>query len=626
MPLHQIPLCNIKYVGVKPSSSATFKYDTRAQINKIAQKLFYKNTVIEIDKIDSKMIYKEVVNINKNTDRLLCKELPYIVKNEEKLLHEELFSIDKNKEFQLQSLKISEFTKNNTLSLSVDEKLELAKSKEYQFTRYNLEFTKNRTFQFSINNIYFTKVKEFILDKAKKYKEISLENKVIELNRAAALGVDKSIFYNLFRGLKELDHSINSKLFNKSNVSQLCLKENNIYLYKYNIENMDKYIGDLLMYTSQFKQIYKDNILFVNRLNEKLLDKNNIIFRRMHKHYKNIFKDDVSKLIYKDNTKNIFIAKEYLLSRNGTKGMLKEHKKNIMYKDASIAILKNVETYLEKIAAKDIYKYETLSLEKDAVTSIFKWQLQGLNKTYSEIYIPYNTKFIEVTKRWWVIEATAPEELKILPRDYNYSKNPLFVNRKDREYGNMIDQNKHPISFMPYLKNNKGMDLIYGSDEINISIEIMLEMVNIVGMIAMRSASQFVNCSGQESIEFIMELLIDWFNMDSTIQEMSLKGSREHYLRCYRWIRWEAEKVWFKADKDHSQDKMKGIKYSGMLFANLLDYMKYHHFNLVPLWRNLKAMDIERNFSRIAANGDLMKNLDKSKGRRHYFIETKNKI
>ncbi len=61
-----------------------------------------------------------------------------------------------------------------------------------------------------------------------------------------------------------------------------------------------------------------------------------------------------------------------------------------------------------------------------------------------------------------------------------------------------------------------------------------------------------------------------------------------------------------------------------MLFANLIDYMKYHYFDVVPLWRNLKYMDIERQFNRVATNGDIIKILDKVKGNRHYMIETQN--
>ncbi|WP_243464693.1 hypothetical protein [Clostridium botulinum] len=236
----------------------------------------------------------------------------------------------------------------------------------------------------------------------------------------------------------------------------------------------------------------------------------------------------------------------------------------------------------------------------------------------------FDFRDLKIIKRWWVLEATDPRDEKILPiKDYNYPNNPLLVNSRIKPYGHLIEQNKHPISYAPYM-DFQGIDLDYGKEEMPLSIEIMIDMVNIVGMIVQHSASQFANVSGQEAIEFIMELLLDWLNMETTIEAMNKSGSRDHYLRAYRWIRWEAEKIWFMADKDHTQDKTMGIKYTGMLFANLIDYMKYHYFDVVPLWRNLKYMDIERQFNRVATNGDIIKILDKVKGNRHYMIETQN--
>ncbi|NFT13206.1 hypothetical protein FDF21_02760, partial [Clostridium botulinum] len=89
------------------------------------------------------------------------------------------------------------------------------------------------------------------------------------------------------------------------------------------------------------------------------------------------------------------------------------------------------------------------------------------------------------------------------------------------------------------------------------------------------------------------------------------------YIRAYGWIRWEAEKVYF-------LDAKNGLQAIGLLIANLIDYLKQHHFNLVPIWHNPKAMDIERKFNKIATNGDIIKDLDKLKGKRNYMIETQN--
>jgi hypothetical protein len=118
-------------------------------------------------------------------------------------------------------------------------------------------------------------------------------------------------------------------------------------------------------------------------------------------------------------------------------------------------------------------------------------------------------------------------------------------------------------------------------------------------------------CStGKESMQFIMELIYDWYTLETSMPNPD-------YYRAYRWIRWEAEKVYF-------LNLDTGLQAVGTLIANLIGYLKNHEFNLVPLWRNPKAMDIERNFNKVAQNGDLMKVLDKIKGERYYYIETQN--
>ncbi|ADK16162.1 hypothetical protein WX45_01809 [Clostridium ljungdahlii DSM 13528] len=109
-------------------------------------------------------------------------------------------------------------------------------------------------------------------------------------------------------------------------------------------------------------------------------------------------------------------------------------------------------------------------------------------------------------------------------------------------------------------------------------------------------------------MQFVIEFLYDWYTLDTSNPD-------EDYYRTYRWVRWEAEKVYF-------LNLDTGLQGIGVLVENLIDYLKQHHFNIVPIWRNPKAMDIERNFNRVAENGDLMKALDKLKGKRYYYIET----
>jgi hypothetical protein len=463
----------------------------------------------------------------------------------------------------------------------------------------------------------------------------------------------KNIDINSIRNIDIVNNIININRINDKNVDIL----NSIYL--------NKIIDKKLFNINTILPMYRDDEFQLNKSITITTDKNSV---------KNIMKFSYNKLLNSNKLnvmfKNICV---FALNKNIVYKLNKDNivltlKKNITYtidKDTIIGLNKNVDKemvvnkniftlnkynnteifnnqikFINKSNIFNIYNYNILDLMRENNNNIFKTinpilnkfsnininndKQYILNKSGNNIHInAYDITSLEVIKRWWILEVTNPYDKKILPIDYNYS-NPILINSRIREYGNLIEQNNHPISFMPYLENDKGIDLNYGLNEINLSIEIMIEMINIIGMIIQHSSSQFANCSGQETMEFIMEILLHWLNLDTIISEMNIKGSREHYLRAYRWIRWEAEKVWFMADKDHSQDKMMGLKYSGILFANLIDYMKYHQFDIVPLWRNLKYMDIERQFNRQAINGDIIKDLNKLKGERHYVVETQN--
>lgn len=656
----------------------TMLYKENIGMNKNDGKLIYREN-IETEKTSNKYFHTKDKKINKTYDCSLNKQNRKInisqkynfniddikfTKEVDKHLDKNNIKFNKNKTYQLSDLKTNEFMKKNVINLSIT---------------INSQITKNNTFNLKSNSIEFVKNKNFMFDHFMKCKEI-LENRTIKLDRIFISNINKISFYNLFREFEEMDYSIKPNLFCRNKINLIDKKINDVYMNKENIRNIDKSLNNLLLYRNKGKAlwIYLDNC-YIDKVQNKSIAKNKFS-KFAYKNYNsisknktekeinyipiiNISKNNINKLMYidtikdiylgnvdksmfKDVARNIFINKENYLDRIVKINVFKDNTAGLL-KDKYIDIFKNSIEFINNINYRNIFKDNSLCSLNKIETNIFKDTLYGLNKAkkilvnnnlYSLnknnikvlkdslynlnkdavdiIKNIYNSTGLEVIKRWWILEATSPCDKRILPYDYNYSSNPVMLNNR------IID--KHPISFMPYLENNKGIDLNYGLEEINLSIEIMLDMVNIVGIIVQHSASQFTNCSGQESIEFIMELLLDWLNLDTTITEMQLKGSREHYLRCYRWIRWEAEKVWFMADKDHTQDKMMGIKYAGILFANLLDYMKYHHFDIVPLWRNLKYMDIERQFNRQAVNGDLIKDLNKLKGKRHYYIKTQN--
>ncbi|MBV4450619.1 hypothetical protein KM792_13285, partial [Clostridium tyrobutyricum] len=222
------------------------------------------------------------------------------------------------------------------------------------------------------------------------------------------------------------------------------------------------------------------------------------------------------------------------------------------------------------------------------------------NYTEKEIFKPGKNKFIDIIKRWWWLNPTDPGDTLIIPnKDFCY--NQEFLNNEAYEY---LRFKNHPIGW----GNTWGIDC--NISNYSVSIEIMLDLVNILIMICHDNVQGWLCCSGKESMQFIMELLYDWYTLETS------KPNSDYY-RAYRWIRWEAEKVYF-------LNLNTGLQAIGVLIANLIAYLKNHHFNTVPLWRNPKAMDIERNFNRIAQNGDIIESLNKTKGRRYYYIDTQN--
>lgn len=312
---------------------------------------------------------------------------------------------------------------------------------------------------------------------------------------------------------------------------------------------------------------------------------------------------------------------------------------------------------LSKLPAFNIDKFIPRGVIKDKILPITMDESKRLNKlALIDIYQCTETKFIDIPKRWWVIPPGTDVDYKILPCDYDYYVHPLLgsprlgytrvvfpegsnhdkvikdiaENMKVRFYlknhyltpyeylPKLYDQHPNAPNVNPYIEHD---DRGRGLYEMPLAINIMMEMVNLVGLIVHHQASQLCYCTGQEAMWFIMEMIDDWLNMDTTVQQLNYHKATEHYYRAYRWIRLEAEKVYFNCE---ASDRFQGLKAAGRLLANLIAYMKNHHFDIVPMWKNLSKMDYWRNQSNRDNNpiDDLPIILDKSKGPRHTNIET----
>ncbi|NOH14883.1 hypothetical protein [Clostridium cochlearium] len=622
MPLHTIPLCSFSYVG-DTLSSATFKYDTTDKILKAKGKLFYKYKIIEIDKTrGNKLLYKYSYNIEKKNNKYLYKENPTIVKDFEKNLKVEDKEMNKNKSMSLEDTSITEFNKNKSIELGQNEDIDINIETDTELqskdnVAINIETDKN--------------LLEF------RNKEINKNSKVINLNiDRENLQMDKSkniytnkiaekeLIKNRFIQSLQLDKSTNISKHDYRFFNKIFSKEIDMDRLRFVEKYGDKYID-------------KDKYNFVDRININELDTmenpdmlkriettnifkpNNIINSLDRVAIKRISKDYNTKLMYKILLKNMEKYKYIdVLDRINIKSIDKDKNKRYFYREGLKAIDKYYNRYLDREAITSIQKDNEKYLDYMPLINIYKqiekdlldltiWdvykehdmQLQGT--LIKDIYkVGNNNKFIEVTKRWWWLRPTAPIDKLIVPNK-DYVKMKELLENPNYEY---LRYNDHPIEWGKYW----GID--WNIPPYAVSVEIMLDLINILMMIWHKNIQTWLCCSGKEAIQFIIELLHDWYTMETSTPNTD-------YIRAYRWIRWEAEKVYFLNTEN-------GLQAIGILIANLIDYMKYHHFDLVPLWRNPKVMDVERKLNRVAQNGDIMKDLDKLKGNRHYYIETQN--
>ncbi|AKA70123.1 hypothetical protein [Clostridium scatologenes] len=517
------------------------------------------------------------------------------------------------------------------------------------------------------------------MEKSEHAKEL-LRYDIHSINKAISKMLDgeyvKNIYKNESKGLEinkiSLIDKVQKTLFlYRYNIKKMENKET-IKLKKYNITNVNKpqkvkLIKKYNVYTMLKDEHYMLKLyryfIILKSLKTKLCYKINI--------------EDMAKLTYGkgllNGTYNYIdtLNKCKYLRTDIIKKMEKPNLKFAQSKNNVRFIDKFKQLYLHKEVTTPIEKFLQKSLKKSDSTPIYKNIVKEFRKQdATPIFIPDLKKYFEVTKRWWVVSPEGEVDEKILPYNYDYTEHPLVGSaglgyyrvtypdkgkyKTEEEYEqaclkmlfNIVEnmkiqyfiKNKTPVpydyipqvykshpnsmSVNPYITND---DTYRGIEEMPISINIMMEMINFVANIVHHSATKFCYCTGQEAMWFIMEYLDKWLNMDSTIKELNDKDATEHYYRAYRWIRWEAEKIFFNCDYDKENGRFRGLKYAGELLANLIEYMKNHHYNVVPIFKDISKMDYWRNQSNLDNDpqDDIVYKPDKSKEVRHYNIETK---
>ncbi|OAA91270.1 hypothetical protein [Clostridium ljungdahlii] len=665
MPLHTVPLCNFRYAGETVYFGATFKYDTSYKIIKPKEWMLSIENSKEIEKDFSKMFFKPAaVNILKDSKKYLYRRLSEIGGKESlrelKVRYKEINiknnSIKLEKNNILINLKLSknlrDYNKELIINSSVcleTKKLGFIKCESIELKRYNIflnikKWKIVRNIKNSIvsieKSIYLLKCWQNQIYKSKMFVISSKKSLLLNLFNGFLLKkIGKAFYKNTAKQFRTINYcDINKFLpvsLRRTNFVSLNKLDAAFQLDRESCRNLSEYQDINILNRFSFKTVNKEiTDKKLNRLTDKSIMKNLDLIYMYKDSSKNISKEIIKKImqrlfgkrmqrissslfVYRRFYKKISKINTYTLNRNTFKYILKnlnsmlkrETDRNIYY-DNYLQLIRCTETnanknsgkYLARINIIDVYEQVEKELNVLPIIDILK-PSDLFIKNYcnnKQIYTTERNKSIEVIKRWWWLNPTDPRDNLIIPnKDFNYDNS--LLNNLNYEY---LRFTNHPIGW----GENWGID--FNIPAYAVSIEIMLDLVNILIEIWHSNVQAWMCCSGKESMQFVMELLYDWYTLGTSKPNMD-------YYRSYRWIRWETEKVYF-------LDMKNGLQAVGILISNLIDYLKQHHFNVVPIWRNPKNMDIERNFNKKASNGDLIKSLDKMKGKRYYFIDTQN--
>jgi len=480
------------------------------------------------------------------------------------------------------------------------------------------------------------------------------------LNRISDLQIFK-LLYN--KNLLKSNHNYNISVNNiQNNMGLNKISMNNLYYNKKLIQMSKliystKVLKSKLYFIAQYAYNNINIIININKIMKKnfydwIINKNSIFMIKKISYKNKIIKIHYNKILHKNiynyniilNRKNIYlqqryksyITKQLLIKYIDQKqiGYISEslnkqqylqqyyignifktinNKHIVRSNDYKIKVRKhnkNLNSYNKRILKYRIYKW--LRINKNIKINIFDVIKQRyLQKIIWKQILKSNAKIkgLQLQYKWFILEPDDNKDTIIIPNiDYSYEQHPI----------NNI--NAHPISSIPDINYN---DINFGIKEIEVSIKIMQQMLNFLFIMWNGKLYDFRNMLPNIAIEEVMKAFYNWLMINEVQQQMTEKKSRKDYLRIYRWFRWEAEKIWMQ-EKDDTLNT--GVKSIGMLVANIIDYMKIHHYNIVPITNKEKLFvftDTLRTFT-IPIVDYYRKKLDKHKGKRKYYISTKN--
>lgn len=389
-----------------------------------------------------------------------------------------------------------------------------------------------------------------------------------DIKYSRSLTLDK---YNLFTDIINFLH-----LCEQSKIDYICEKPNNL---KADSKSLSYNFIDILLNTNQ-KTVNNTSILKFISLFNKSIDYNKAELTTY---------TDINNIIYNSQEKSLKTFKWLLFYCNNIFAVV--DRKNIATKKLLYSLLE----YSKDI---DLLNSEILNAYNDLDLFIYYSSLLLNNATKRNVKAEANDYHkLKLWQRFWFLLPKGQTDNLILPDcDYPYEDEPV----------DGID--KHPVQ--------AGKDINIG--EIPLSINIMIDLINILIFMWCKFYNAFWGCTGSRAVLDTVMYVYQWLNLETSINEQLKKGSKEHYDRCYRWLRWEAEKVILMARND---TRLNGNYYVQVLIENLIQYMLDHHFDVMPVFKDIENMDEWRNIFNINVENDIDWVIGKLKGIRHKILK-----
>lgn len=365
-------------------------------------------------------------------------------------------------------------------------------------------------------------------------------------------------------------------LCEQSEIDYICEKPNNL---KADFEPLSYNFIDILLDADQ-KAVNNINILKLISLFNKSIDYNKAELTTY---------TDINNILCNSQEKSLKTFKGLLFYCNDIPTVI--DRKNIDNKKLLYFLLE----YSKSIG---LLNPEVLNTCKSLDLFVFYRHLFLNNTTIRNIKAEVNDYHkLKLWQRFWFLLPKDQTDNLILPDcDYPYEDEPV----------DGID--KHPVQ--------AGKDINIG--EIPLAINIMIDLINILIFMWCKFYNAFWGCTGSRAVLDTVMYVYEWLNLETSINEQLKKGSKEHYDRCYRWLRWEAEKVILMARND---TRLNGNYYVQLLIENLIQYMLDHHFDVMPIFKDIEKMDEWRNIFSNYVENDIGWVINKIKGIRHKILK-----